>query len=290
MRTARLDWFVASVLVYALVLLPSAWRWHLTLRLTHCAVHFPATMRMTLIGHFFYTVFFGVAGGDAAKSVLYAHWHHRPLPEVLAAAPLDRLLGLGGLVLFMAASFGLAAANSAFANFGPATLKMPMGWIALGLVATVIFWLFLKRWGEGTAVGRAVRAFADGARRLVASWRILGQGLLCGVVVQAALAASLAFALQAVSHTPVPWGRLAWTFPVISVASAMPVNVAGMGLREGAVLTLLGLYGISPADAVAASLLTCLGRLFWAGIGALALLHRQKPHWQWTRRPVVQGN
>jgi hypothetical protein len=125
---------------------------------------------------------------------------------------------------------------------------------------------------------------------LVKSWRILSAGIFCGVLVQAALALSLAFGLEAVSHGAVPWGRLAWTFPVISVASALPINIAGMGLREGAVLALLGLYGISAPDAVAASLLTFLARLFWAGVGAAALLHRQRHHWEWwPRRSVRPG-
>jgi len=288
LRSARASWLAASIAVYGLVLLPSSWRWHLALQSTRCAVHGWATLRMTLIGHLFYTLFFGVAGGDAAKSVMYSRWYHKSMPEVLAAAPLDRLLGLGGLILFMAASFGLAAANGAFASFGPASLRTPMGWIALALILMAACWFALKRLNKESAAGRALRAFADGAGRLMKSWRILTEGILCGVLVQAALALSLAFGLQAVSHGPVPWGRLAWTFPVISVASALPINIAGMGLREDAVLALLGLYGISAPDAVAASLLTFLARLFWAAVGAAALVHRQRHHWEWWPRRSVR--
>ena len=290
LRSAHPGWLCACVGIYGLVLLPSAWRWHLALRLTHCAVRFGASLRMTLIGHFFYTLLFGAAGGDAAKSVLYSRWYHKPLPEVLAAAPLDRSLGFGGLLIFMAGSFGLASANGAFASFGPMRLKMSGVWIGIVLVVGVIFWKLLKRFGADTAIGRAARAFAGGVRRLFDSRRALLAGLGYGLLVQLALAASLAFGLQAVSHAPVPWGRLAWTFPVISVASALPVNVAGMGLREGAVLALLGLYGISPADAVAASLLTFLARIFWAAVGGAMLLHRQQHHWQWwPRRTALEG-
>jgi glycosyltransferase 2 family protein len=280
LRSARPFWLVATVLVYWLVLLPSAWRWHLTLELTGCAARFGTTLRMTLIGHLFYTIFFGVAGGDVAKSALYARRQHLPLPEVLAAAPLDRLLGFGGLMIFMIGSFMLAAANGAFAQFGPASLRFPASWTMLAVVAGGIFllaWMIRKYSGHESSFGRMLFAFVKGGRRLVSCQRILWQGLLCGLAVQLALAASLAFGLEAVSHAPVPWGRLIWTLPVISVASAMPVNIAGMGLREGAVLTLLGLYGVSPADAVAASLLTLLARLFWAVVGAAALWQRRQP-------------
>lgn len=273
LRSARLGWLVATVAVYWLVLLPSAYRWHLALRLTRCAVRFGATLRMTLIGHFFYTVFFGIAGGDMAKSALYAQRNQLPLPEVLAAAPLDRLLGLCGLVIFMISSFILAAANGAFAQLTPSSLKLPTSWVALVLAvgALLVIWWVMKRADRTSPLRRLVVAFVEGGRRLVTSRRILWQGIACGLLVQLALAASLAFGLQAVSRVPVPWGRLIWTLPVISVASALPVNIAGMGLREGAVMALLGLYGIHPADAVAASLLTLLARLFWAVVGALAL-------------------
>lgn len=273
LRSARRGWLVGTVAVYWLVLLPSAFRWHLALRLTKCAVRFGATLRMTLIGHFFYTIFFGIAGGDMAKSALYAQRYQLPLPEVLAAAPLDRLLGLCGLLIFMLASFVLAAANGAFTKLGPASLKLPTGWVGLVVAVGVLLvvWWVMKRADRTSPLRRLVVAFVDGGRRLVTSRRILWQGIACGLSVQLALAASLALGLQAVSRVPVPWERLVWTLPVISVVSAFPVNIAGMGLREGAVMTLLGLYGIYPADAVAASLLTLLARLFWAVVGALAL-------------------
>jgi hypothetical protein len=279
LRSARGGWLAASSVVYGFVLLASAWRWHLVLELTGCAVRFGATLRMTLIGHLFYSIFFGVAGGDVAKAALYSRRHQMPLPEVLASAPLDRLLGLLGLMVFMAGSFGLAAWNGAFSQFGAASLKISVGWtvVILAVGIFLLVWFFRKRWGCETAFGRLALAFINGGKRLVKSPRVLWEGLLCGLIVQLALAASLAFGLEAVSHSPVPWGRLIWTLPVISVASALPVNIAGLGLREGAVLALLGLYGVSAADAVAASLLTFLARLIWAAVGAAALWQKKQP-------------
>ncbi len=287
LRSARPGWLAATVIVYWFVLFPSAWRWHLALRLTGCAMRFGATLRMTLIGHLFYTLFFGVAGGDVAKSALYARRYHLPLPEVLAAAPLDRLLGFGGLLIFMMASFVMAFVNGAFSQFGPISLKLPIGWagLILALLAVLVICFVINRSGSATPFGRLILAFVKGGRQLFASRRVFWEGLACGLAVQLALAMSLAFGLEAVSHASLPWGRMVWTLPVISVASALPVNIAGMGLREGAVMALLGLYGISAADAVAASLLTLLARLFWAAVGAATLWHKQQP--QLSGKPVA---
>src|SRR3982750_3547604 len=57
-------WFAGAVALYGLLFVPAAWRWHLALRLNGNSVHFGATTRLSLIGHFFYTVLFGAAGGD----------------------------------------------------------------------------------------------------------------------------------------------------------------------------------------------------------------------------------
>ncbi len=287
LRAARPGWLVMAVAIYGLVFLAGAWRWHLMLRLSDCAVHPRATARMTLIGHLFYTVFFGVAGGDLAKSALYARWYQLPLAQILASAPLDRLLGLGGLILFIIIAFGLAALNGAFARLGAPSLNLSMRQVVEMLLAVLLIWFCFKRWGQRSILGAVLSAFKDAGARLLHSWRAAGQGLACGFLVQAALAASLALSLQAVSRSPVPWGHMVWTLPVISVASALPFNIAGVGLREGAVMALFGLYGVSPADAVAASLLTLVARLFWAALGGMLLWREQR--WQSPHRPLTRS-
>src|SRR6266850_5158515 len=72
LRTTRPGWVAAALLLFGLLFLPAAWRWHLALRLSHSDVNFGVTAKVSLIGHFFYTIFFGAAGGDVAKSMLYA--------------------------------------------------------------------------------------------------------------------------------------------------------------------------------------------------------------------------
>src|SRR5215218_2609050 len=68
LRGVHWGWFAAAVLVYGALFIPAAARWHIVLRISKLAVNANATMRLTLIGHFFYTVFFGSVGGDSAKA------------------------------------------------------------------------------------------------------------------------------------------------------------------------------------------------------------------------------
>jgi rSAM/selenodomain-associated transferase 2 len=284
LRNCHFDWLLVAIAVYGTAFLPAAWRWHLMLRLTGGVVHFTATFILSLIGHFFYTVFFGVAGGDLAKSALYANWFRFSLPEILAAAPLDRLLGFGGLVLFIILSFGVAIFNGAFVHLELGSSHFPAAWLIAAVTLVLIGFLGFRRSGQSSGASRWLQAFAMGGRQVLKSWPIFSQGLLCGFLVQVALAGSLALGLQAISHSPLPWGRLAWTFPVITIISAVPFTVAGLGFREGAALTLLGLYGISSADAVAASLLTLIVRLFWAFVGGLLFWRERRL--QSSQRPL----
>src|SRR4051812_47906107 len=55
-QSMRPGWFLAAVALYGLLFLPAAWRWHLALRLNGSTVHCGATTRLSLIGHFFYTI------------------------------------------------------------------------------------------------------------------------------------------------------------------------------------------------------------------------------------------
>lgn len=268
-RTMDAGWFVAAIAAYGLVFVPAAWRWHLALRQTNAAVHPGAAGRLSLIGHFFYTILFGAAGGDTAKSAVYARWYRLPLPEVLAAAPLDRLMGFGGLLLFGLLAVMLGVAGGGFVRLKSISMEWPTYWLAGMIVGITVIVMFVLRGKRDSARGRFAGAFVSGGKRLLKSPRVFAQGILCGFLVQVGLNSALAFNLEAVSEVAVPWARLAWTFPVICILSALPITVAGLGVREGAALALLGLYGITSANAVAASLLTLTASMVWLGVGGL---------------------
>jgi len=272
----RPGWVLVATVLYGLLFLPAAWRWHLALRLSRSEVNFGVTARVSLIGHFFYTIFFGAAGGDVAKCMLYSRWYRKPLPEALVAASLDRLLGFGGLLLFAGIAFGTAAVHDGFAGLRSLSFNRGYWWWLLVPVAAV---LLIRRANPPTGnspLDRFRRTFRENGRRVIASPRIFFPGLLCGLLVQLALSGVLALNLQAVSHAPIPWLQLLWTFPVISLISGLPITVAGLGVRDSAAFALLGMCGVARADAVAASLLTAAVSLVWTLAGGLLLAHEAR--------------
>ena len=64
----------------------------------------------------------------------------------------------------------------------------------------------------------------------------------------------------------------AWIRAFAILAAMLPVTVAGLGVREGAALALMGPYGISTASIVAFSVVRLMTSLVIAGIGGLVEL------------------
>lgn len=269
-RAMRVGWFLVATALYGSIFLAGAWRWHLALRLNHSSAEFPSTMRFTIIGHFAYLILFGAAAGDAAKAMLYARKNELPMSKILVSASLDRLMGSGGLFLFAAMAFVLADTNGGFAQMHSVQFHWHT-WLLIAAAITLVIVLIARRSRRHSAMKQFGLTFLDTGKRLVSSPKTLLSGLVCGILMQAALNGVLAMNLQAVCHGPIPWLRLAWTFPVISVISGLPITIAGIGSRDGAALALLGAFGIAGPDAVAMSMLTLCVSVFWALVGGVVL-------------------
>jgi rSAM/selenodomain-associated transferase 2 len=284
----NVSWFALAFLAYGLALWLVSLRWHLALRLTARAVHVAASYRLLLVGHFFSSILVGAAGGDLAKSVIYARWFRFPLPEVIAAAPLDRVLGLAGTVLLSCGLALLVAANGSLGQLSSLHLPLPSLWLlgTLSLAGLAIIGIVSRRPLGESSWARALRAFRSGGRRLLVSPEVAAPGLLFALGAQVALSSVLALNLRAVTHQPLPWAQMAWTFPAITLVSCLPFTFAGAGVRELAALTFLGTYGVPAGDCVAAALLTFVQKLAWALAGGGVLWQEETIHAKFKDRPL----
>lgn len=282
-RSMQVGWFIAAVVLYGIMFLPAAWRWHLALRMNDAFVNWPATGRFTIIGHFAYLVLFGGAGGDAAKAAVYARRYRLPLAKILASVWLDRLMGSGALLVVALIAFAVAGTHGGFAGAKSISIHRSVWWVLLAIpvVALLLFWL--RRSRHHSVLHRLGMAFLEGGKRLVTSPGVVLSGFFCSLLMQCAVNGVLALNLQAVSHAPIPWWRLAWTLPLITAISGLPVTVAGIGARDGAAITMLGWYGVTAADAEATALLTLSVSLVWGLVGGIVL-------WRESGRLVGRDN
>ncbi len=273
LKNIRWEWLAGSVVFYGLILAAAIARWHLALGLTNTAVHFTATVRSVLIYHFITVTFLGASVGDVAKSVFYSRWYRFRFPEIFAAAKLDRLMGTIGVGVLWVFTLSYGAWSGAFSRNMLNGVEVPSvgKWIGLGVlivVGAIILWRnyafrqgFMKFWD----------VLVKGIKQLLTRPPIAILGTSYGLMVQGGLSFVLAVNLAAVTGGDLNWPQILWLFPVIQVISALPFTVAGLGLREAAAMTLLGMYGVQKEEAAAAALLTLGVSLVWAAVGGIVL-------------------
>lgn len=247
----------------------ASWRWHLMLRIGGNAVHPGASVRSALIGHCAHTFLFGAAGGDVAKSWIYARWHRFQGAEVLGAAPLDRLAALAGAIAFGLLTMVLGIFSGGFEPLRERSLLLAAVWI-LGVTGIALLTaLAVSQW-RGTrfqSLDRFRKTLRQSGAKLLRDPSALFKSGLAAFGVHACLSFTMAVCLASVSESEIPWLSVLWLFPIISMISGLPIGVGGAGWREGSALVLLGFFGVPAEDAVAAALFNLAIGFAWCAVG-----------------------
>lgn len=190
----------------------------------------------------------GVAGGEVVRVAYLAP--SAGVGRVTLAAIIDRTIDtavLAGIVIVAARVAGLPAALSG---------RLPSaGWMTVivgaGMVLAAVAWTLLQR----RVSSEAVAAASVGMRRRPAV--MLGAAVISGGVQVVFVLASVWLAHQTGALTHVaPW-FLAWS--AAKLGAILPISLGGIGVREAALVAVLGAYGAS-ADAVVAT------GILWEGV------------------------
>ncbi len=219
--SARVDRLLLAWVIFGTGLLFAAWRWHLMLRFGGNVIHPGATIRAAIIGHCSHTFLFGAAGGDVVKSGIYARWYGLKMSEVLAAAPLDRLMALVGAVVFGSCMMVLGAVSGGFADLGGRDLIWPIAWVAMlfGLVVLVIGGIYRWKGTQIAALDRFRSTLQDGGKELWADRSTLVKSLVAAFCVHACLSFTMVCCLASVTQSSISWISMLWLFPVLSLIS-----------------------------------------------------------------------
>jgi glycosyltransferase 2 family protein len=258
-----------------------AWRWLLLYRAQGLALPWRWAHRVTWIGNFYNSLLLGGLGGDAAR-VFYVC---RDAPEQrlggLASLVMDRVMGL--MVLFVLALVGIGAklgevlAHPELRLLGAAT--------ALAFAAGLVAGIMLLR--------TAPESWPAPLQRAIGETRVRSLSGLLANLRGSPRAHAWAFALSALIWVmdfvsvwllaaglglDLPFVETCLAVCVAYVATALPISVGGHGVREGALLFTLGLFGLvsaSGAERESALLLAVLvwaETMLWSLFGGLYLL------------------
>jgi uncharacterized membrane protein YbhN (UPF0104 family) len=264
-------WFAAAVAVLFASFVVAALRWQLFLDAAGVRSTPGETVRAYLIGTFANNFLPSQMGGDVARVFLVGAEGTRM--RAAATVVVDRATAIGCLVLTAWLAFAAdpaAVPGALVAALGAATIAL----VLAGLVAALLVLggtritdrVPLRFRGSATEAGETVRACV----RPPVLWRTIALGAAFQVLVvlsvwflARAIALDLAFAVAAV------------TLPPVLIVAALPISIAGYGVREGSYVLLLRHVGVDATDATLLSLLAGIAFAIASLAGGVALARRR---------------
>jgi len=242
----RPAYFAAATILYIAGQAMCAYRWQLLAAIVGIHGRFREFLAYYFIGVFTNLFLPGLVGGDAARAIYLGREHDR-IGHAVASAVADRLIGL--ITVFAFAAAGVWALNNGIL---PASVTRPA--ILLGLLSLAAYLAApLIARAEHLMPHRLVRVTG-----LVTPYMHRRAALILPIVLSLILQASLVilpYILALGLGLTIPFYVMVLCVPIANTFASIPVTIGGLGLREGAYTVLLGMAGVSRADAVAIGLL-----------------------------------
>jgi uncharacterized membrane protein YbhN (UPF0104 family) len=272
----------------------------MVLRVQGFDLSFGRTAEISLVAHFFNSFLLGTAGGDVMKAYYAARETHHRKTEAVTSVFVDRLIGLGSMLIFaclmMLPNFALLREHERLAAVAGAVVLMMLGCVTvLGLAfwgGLSNFWpgarVFLRRLPKGEHLERSLDACRQFGRDRLFLLKAFLLSMLVNfiVVLQGAV-------LCAGLNASVSFTALLVIVPIIICLAALPITPSGLGVRENLFVLMLAVpeINVEPATALSLSLLTFAGGLVWSLAGGFVYIAlRDREHLaEVTREPEARG-
>jgi len=243
---------IAAILMIAGTALRAV-RWSVLLQALEIQVPLTKLTYLYFVGSFFNLFLPTGMGGDAVKMAMLGRYTGR-VPEAIGTTLVDRATGLW--VLFLLALAALPFSSSLL----PAAAVSAIGGICLlGVVGGFVFvgtpllpWLGTKIRLPGQA---SLERFYTSIARL--GYPALGKASLISLIFNGMLIV-FNFLIALSLNVDLPFRVFVLFTPILSLTLAIPISISGLGVREGAYITLFNTVGISEEIAVAMSLFNYL--------------------------------
>ncbi len=228
-----------------------AWRWHRVTALIGARLPFPEALRLTFVGLFFNQALPSSIGGDGLR--IWGACRAGVAPGLAAASVvIERASGLFALALLAALALPSVWDGLGGGPLGTVLLLVPpAAALGLALLATADRWAARRL---PRALAAAAEATGAGLREIARSPRaaaeIMALGALAsmaGIMGAYALGRGLGIALGPEAYFALVGGAI--------LASALPLSIAGWGLREAAAVTLFAAVGVPGDRALSLSVL-----------------------------------
>jgi hypothetical protein len=244
-------------------------RWHVVLKALGVSLPIAANIRANIVSILANSLILNVVAGMVTRSV-YLRDRGQPVRHAFTSTVVER--GLVLALLLALAAVGLAYLDL---NFAPDTASLArwgavvvaIGAAALLMVRASRLWWRDRAGAVEAEIGRAVRD----AWRVVLDIRAMSIAAALTFASQAAMI-GLGIAVALALRVDIPIVSLAAILPVIAIIAAIPISIAGFGVREYGAAVLLGALGVPFAQAALVGFLIGVFSLIGTALaGALAL-------------------
>lgn len=266
-RMGQIDPFWLAVILFLLPLeaLLLAVRWRDIAQVCNAPMTFIEAVRYTMVGKFFSQTLPSTIGGDAARVWMLAResgsWKAATFSVVI-----DRGVGLGTLavIVLVCLPWSLsivqdATARGILVGIGAGIVGAGLAFLAIPLLHTK----FLERFWP---VRQLVR-MAQLSLQLLAFPRVFSIGVT-SVLIQAATISSAWAAARAIA-APLDFLTAMILIPPVVLVSAVPISIAGWGVRESAMIAAFALAGLPESDGLVISVLYGLAAFLSGAVGGL---------------------
>ena len=274
--------WLMNLLLFLAAHLLAAYKWRLLLP----EGRFGTLLKLNFVGQYYGMLLPGQIAGEAVKA--YRLGKGQQNAERLAASVvIDRITGFLGLLAV--ALCGIALSWSSARQTILAALLL-----AVVALCALLFSFQLPWWERASQMlsrrGARAERVAGQLLRLLVAWRDYARAplqLLVSVLVGAAfqlIAVWINFRIGKEVGLTVAFADWCWVFGIVSIVTALPFTVAGLGLREGSFVGALALLGVASEKAVAVSFVVFSLLLAGAAIGAV--LEFSRPRATTATRPA----
>jgi uncharacterized protein (TIRG00374 family) len=253
-RLKRLDigWLSAAIAVLGVQAVLSGLRWQRILERCGAAISTQQAIRLTFIAQFFNQVLPSTVGGDAAR-IWFVAQDGAGWSKAIYSVAIDRIIGVAVLALIVViclpASFELIPGPLARAGLlivGLLGVAAPIVLIAIGSRQ----WQMLHRF----AILRHFNAAANLAYDIFTSIQSAAWIIGLSIIIHALLIVAAWMIAKSVA-VPLDVLHAVLVIPPVLLIAALPISIAGWGVRESAMVMAFGYCGLQQADGLLVSAL-----------------------------------
>jgi len=257
LSSVDLTFFFLGLLAFFGATLMWAARWHLLVRATGEIVSYGRILGTTMIGIFFSLFLPTLVGTDLGRMYELSRDQENKA-GVVSTVLLDRLIGLGSLILMAltAIIFGLSFIENT--SIGPFVLfigvALVVGWFVFFNRKAMHYFTWVFRLPLVNRVEPIIRDIYNTLHFLQSKPRLMIMATVLSLLYNSLEVTAVILIARALTVNVDPVYFFIF-MPLIWLVTMVPIAISGLGLREGAFAFFFTQVGITGADAVAISLL-----------------------------------